>query len=82
MKSFSFFNILIQISYEKPDIALLCGGMLRESLKHEALAKQILNSEDLYRFFKYVDMSNFEGASDAFSTFKVLYTFFSHLQFQ
>lgn len=58
-------------SYENPDIALNCGVMLRECVKHEPLAKLILESECFYLFYKYVEMSTFDIASDAFSTFKV-----------
>ncbi|KAL0478867.1 calcium binding protein [Acrasis kona] len=57
--------------YERTEIALLCGSMLRESLKHELLAKDMLNNtEQLYKIFNYVDLSHFEVASDAFATFK------------
>ncbi len=45
--------------------------MLRECIRHEPLAKLILLSEDFYDFFKYVEVSTFDIASDAFSTFKV-----------
>lgn len=57
--------------YEKPEISILCGQMLREAIKHEVVAKILLNSDDLYRFFVYVDHKNFEVSSDAFTTFKV-----------
>ncbi len=59
------------ISYESPDIALTCGGMLRECIKHETLAKVILYSPRFWDFFKYVEVANFDIASDAFSSFKV-----------
>ena len=45
--------------------------MLRECIKHEPLAKIIIHSEEFYSFFEYVEMSTFDIASDAFSTFKV-----------
>ncbi|KAH6938918.1 hypothetical protein HPB50_014843 [Hyalomma asiaticum] len=57
--------------YEKQDIALNCGTMLRECARYEALAKIILYSDEFYNFFKYVEVSTFDIASDAFSTFKV-----------
>ena len=57
--------------YENQQIALNCGIMLRESVKHEPLAKIILHDELFYSFFKYVETSTFDIASDAFSTFKV-----------
>lgn len=48
-----------------------CGTMLRECGRYEALAKIMLYSDDFYNFFKYVEVSTFDIASDAFSTFKV-----------
>ncbi|KAM3677711.1 calcium-binding protein 39-like isoform 2-T5 [Ammospiza maritima maritima] len=60
--------------YESPNIALRCGIMLRECIRHEPLAKIILFSEQLRDFFKYVEMSTFDIASDAFATFKDLLT--------
>lgn len=57
--------------YEQQDIALSCGTMLRECVRYEALTKIILNSEHFYDFFKYVEVSTFDIASDAFATFKV-----------
>ena len=74
-------------SYENPDIAITCGTMLKECIRHEHLAKIILYSglfllkcflglilavaEQFYDFFSYVEVSTFDIASDAFSTFKV-----------
>ncbi|KAK3095555.1 hypothetical protein FSP39_016079 [Pinctada imbricata] len=60
--------------YENPDIALICGQMLRECCRYEALAKIMLYSPEFYRFFDYVEVSTFDIASDAFSTFKELLT--------
>jgi len=45
--------------------------MLRECARYEALAKIIVYSEHFYKFFDYVEVSTFDIASDAFSTFKV-----------
>nr|SVE75165.1 EOG090X07E2 [Daphnia dolichocephala] len=56
--------------YEHQDIALNCGTMLRECARYEALAKILLYSEEFYNFFKFVEVSTFDIASDAFSTFK------------
>ena len=58
-------------SYENPEIALNCGMMLRECIRHESLCKIILFSEQFYNFFGFVEVSTFDIASDAFSTFKV-----------
>ncbi|XP_068278758.1 calcium-binding protein 39-like isoform X2 [Nyctibius grandis] len=60
--------------YESPNIALRCGIMLRECIRHEPLAKIILFSEQFRDFFKYVEMSTFDISSDAFATFKDLLT--------
>jgi len=60
--------------YELPDVALNCGNILREAIKHEPLAKILLQSDSFWEFFKYVELSNFDVASDAFATFKELLT--------
>ena len=68
-----FFSFLFR--YEQQEIALNCGAMLRECLRYEALTKILLNSEEFYDFFKYVEVSTFDIASDAFATFKVITLF-------
>jgi len=60
--------------YEQQEIALNCGTMLRECLKYESLAKIVLHSDHFFMFFKYVEVSTFDIASDAFATFKELLT--------
>lgn len=60
--------------YEHQEIASNCGTMLRECARYEALAKIMLYSDDFYNFFRYVEVSTFDIASDAFSTFKELLT--------
>ncbi|CAK6442876.1 unnamed protein product [Pipistrellus nathusii] len=60
--------------YEAPQIALRCGIMLRECIRHEPLAKIILFSDQFRDFFKYVELSTFDIASDAFASFKDLLT--------
>jgi calcium binding protein 39 len=58
--------------YEK-DTSILSGNMLRECIKHEVLARKILTSEqDFFNLFSYVDLPNFDVASDAFLTFREL----------
>ena len=63
-------NVSIQ-RYENPEVALNCGMMLRECVRHEPLAKLILENDDFYLFFKYVELSTFDVASDAFAMFRV-----------
>ena len=61
--------------------------MLRECIRYEALTKILLHSDNFYDFFKYVEVSTFDIASDAFATFKVyrkkplIQWLFSALQF-
>ena len=45
--------------------------MLRDCIRFEALTKILLLSDHFYDFFKYVEVSTFDIASDAFATFKV-----------
>ncbi|EIE84747.1 calcium-binding protein 39 [Rhizopus delemar RA 99-880] len=66
------FNLLR--GYEQPEVALNCGLILRECIRHEALAKIILYSGKFYQFFEYVEMSTFDIASDAFASFKEILT--------
>ncbi|XP_052783359.1 protein Mo25-like [Mya arenaria] len=60
--------------YESQEIALNCGMMLRECCRYEQLAKIMLHDEQFFNFFTYVEVSTFDVASDAFSTFKELLT--------
>jgi len=60
--------------YSEPDIALNCGTILREVIRHEALNELLLNSPLFDSFFEYVQLSTFDVASDAFATFKLMLT--------
>uniref|UniRef100_A0A5B7BS89 Putative calcium-binding protein 39 isoform X1 n=1 Tax=Davidia involucrata TaxID=16924 RepID=A0A5B7BS89_DAVIN len=62
------------VCYDNKEIALNCGNMLRECIKLPSLSKYILESPSFELFFKYVELPNFDVASDAFSTFKDLLT--------
>ncbi|GAB2295122.1 hypothetical protein Dimus_038342 [Dionaea muscipula] len=62
------------VCYDNKEIGLAGGSMLRECIKFPTLAKYILESASFQLFFKYVELSNFDVASDAFSTFKDLLT--------
>ncbi|KAK4372494.1 hypothetical protein RND71_007878 [Anisodus tanguticus] len=62
------------VCYDNKEIALHCGGMLRECIKLPSLAKYILESPSFELFFKFVELPNFDVASDAYSTFKDLLT--------
>ena len=59
--------------YEQQELAIACGQMLRECAKFEPLARVVVQAEQLYDFFRYVEHPSFDVASDAFLTFKVLH---------
>lgn len=61
--------------YEQQDVALNSGMILRECLRYEPIASTVLRSPNFYKLFTYVEMSTFDVASDAFSTFKVIISF-------
>lgn len=65
---------LLLNGYDRPEVALNCGNILRECIRYEAIARIILYSEEFYSFFKHVEGSAFDVASDAFTTFKELLT--------
>ncbi|EIE24810.1 Degreening-related dee76 protein [Coccomyxa subellipsoidea C-169] len=66
-------EILFQ-GYDNPSIALNCGSMLRDCVRDESLARMVLEGPLFQEYFKKVEVSNFEVASDAFQTFKDLLT--------
>lgn len=49
--------------------------MLKESIRHEHLAKILLHSDRFFNFFTFVEAGTFDIASDAFATFKVIFIF-------
>eukprot|EP00052_Salpingoeca_macrocollata_P004996 m.44797 g.44797 ORF g.44797 m.44797 type:complete len:323 (+) comp14594_c0_seq1:106-1074(+) len=69
-------DILVELlnGYKNSDVALHSGQMLRECIKQEPLAKIVLHREEFYDLFAYVQVSTFDIASDAFTTFKDLLT--------
>ena len=70
-QSLTYMFIFIHFRYDTHEVALNCGVMLRECIRHESLARIILKDDRFYKFFEYVEMSTFDIASDAFTTFKV-----------
>lgn len=61
--------------YNDTDIALNCGAILREIIRHEELCSLILNNLYLMNnLFELVQLNTFDIASDAFATFKLLLT--------
>ncbi|RYR12074.1 hypothetical protein Ahy_B04g069601 isoform D [Arachis hypogaea] len=66
-------DILI-LGYENSDMALHYGAMLRECIRHQIVAKYVLNSPHMKKFFDYIQLPNFDIAADAAATFKELLT--------
>lgn len=58
--------------YDDAEISLSVGLMMRECFRHETLARDVLYSPDLFRFFEYLNSVNFDVSSDAFATFRDL----------
>ncbi|XP_047174835.1 putative MO25-like protein At5g47540, partial [Vigna umbellata] len=57
--------------YDKEgDVALTYGAVARECIRHQTVAKHVLESDNMKKFFEYIQLPNFEIASDAVSTFK------------
>jgi calcium binding protein 39 len=65
---------LLVKGYNDSTIALHCGSILREMVRHESLNKLLLTTEVLDRFFHYMQSSSFDICSDAFSTFNLMLT--------
>lgn len=62
------------LGYEDPEVAVICGQLLRVCLDNESLAQLVLHSEHFLKFFTFVENPGFDVASDAFATFKDLLT--------
>ncbi|KAK6917839.1 Mo25-like [Dillenia turbinata] len=60
--------------YENTEMALHHGSMLRECIRHQSVARYVLESEHMKKFFDYIQLPNFDIAADAAATFKELLT--------
>ncbi|KAE8715863.1 putative Auxin-responsive family protein [Hibiscus syriacus] len=60
--------------YEDCDIAWTYGSILRECIRHHNVARHVLESDHVKKFFQYLQNPNFEIASDVQATFKELLT--------
>ncbi|KAF5726497.1 putative MO25-like protein [Tripterygium wilfordii] len=72
-KNLDLMDILLP-GYENGDIALTYGAIARECIRHQCVARYILESDHTKKFFEYIQIPNFEIASDAQATFKELLT--------
>jgi calcium binding protein 39 len=62
------------VDYGRPEVALSCGMMLREALRHEDCVRMLFSLDTFWIFFSLLQMSNFDVASDAFTTLRVALT--------
>ncbi|KAL3683049.1 hypothetical protein R1sor_001071 [Riccia sorocarpa] len=65
---------ILVAGYKNQDIALHYGTMLRECIRHQSIARFVLESGCVAKFFTYVELPNFDVASDAAATFRELLT--------
>lgn len=56
--------------YDDEEIALNTGMILRDMLRHDALAKVLLYSDQFYMFPHYIEKTTFGISCDAFANFK------------
>lgn len=66
--------VLLMRSPEHPETALVCGQMLRDSAKFEAINRFILYHPLFWNFFKYAQIHIFEIATDVFVTLQQLFS--------
>ncbi|KAK9706322.1 hypothetical protein RND81_07G116500 [Saponaria officinalis] len=71
--NFDLIDILMT-GYENYDMALHYGPMLRECICHQVVAKYVLESQHLTKFFDFIQLPHFDIAADAAATFKELMT--------
>ncbi|XP_073149183.1 putative MO25-like protein At5g47540 isoform X2 [Henckelia pumila] len=60
--------------YEDFAIALHFGAILRECIRHQVVARYVLKSQHVKKFFDYMQLPTFDVASDVAATFKELMT--------
>lgn len=60
--------------YQVDDLALTYGAIARDCIRHQCVAKYVLESDHMNKFFAYLQNPSFEIASDAQATFRELLT--------
>ncbi|KAF9688244.1 hypothetical protein SADUNF_Sadunf02G0177000 [Salix dunnii] len=69
-KNLDLMDILLP-GYKDGEIAITHGAILRECIRHQIVARYVLETEHLKKFFTCIQIPNFDIASDAQATFKV-----------
>ncbi|KAG2620199.1 putative MO25-like protein At5g47540 [Panicum virgatum] len=65
---------ILMFGYENMEIAIHYSTMLRDCIRHQVAARYVLDSEHMKKFFDYIQIPDFNIASDAFRTYKELLT--------
>ncbi|KAJ8770556.1 hypothetical protein K2173_018047 [Erythroxylum novogranatense] len=65
---------ILMSGYDDTEMALHYGAMLRECIRHQSVARYVLESGHMKKFFDYIQLPNFDIAADAAATFKELLT--------
>ncbi|CAB4304540.1 unnamed protein product [Prunus armeniaca] len=73
-KNIDLMDILIKGYEDSGDVALSYGAISRECIRHQNVARYVLESDHMKKFFVYIQTPNFDIASDAAATFKELMT--------
>ncbi|KAH9745146.1 putative MO25-like protein [Citrus sinensis] len=76
--NFDIMDTLI-LDYEDGDVALTYGAIARECIRHQSVARYVLESEHMKKFFSFLQIPNFDIASDAQATFKFFQEYNSQL---
>ncbi|KAG5252455.1 MO25 protein [Salix suchowensis] len=76
-KNTDLLDILIA-GYENTDM-VLHYGVLRECIRHQTVARYVLESPNVKKLFDYIQLPYFHISADAAATFKVKQIFFSSL---
>lgn len=71
MKHTDLIDLLLK-GYDDQSLALYYGLMLRDCIRHQDVAKYVLESKDFFNFFRFVQFPSFEVSSDAAATFREL----------
>ncbi|KAL3625020.1 hypothetical protein CASFOL_031688 [Castilleja foliolosa] len=72
-KNLDLMDILIE-GHVNTNLALHYGTMLRECIRHQSVARYVLRTEHMEKFFYFIQLPYFDIASDAAATFKELLT--------
>ncbi|KAK4755563.1 hypothetical protein SAY87_009320 [Trapa incisa] len=72
-KNFNLIDILVD-GYNNTDMALHYGAMLRDCIRHQSVARYVMEVGHINKFFDYIQLPNFDIAADAAATFKELMT--------